>query len=226
MSKKELFKGIKEDEILATLTENLMDAKEKAASLREKAERREYQLRSKYDNYDTDSEPINTYNIDDIEKAVEHSESKEELVRKILAMQKVKNKPWSLEKNYREAMAQYYTYIAPILTDLEAAKQESRMKVAEIKARYNKELAEATQEFNTYEDEVEKLFMPTGEVGLYMYNVSYLNGFGRTARSDNFAAIKAEEYSKTFEVQTERVPKITKHQSIDGVQHIFSGKQR
>lgn len=204
MSKKELLRGIKEDEILATLTENLKFARENAQSLREKAERRECQLLAKFNNYGTVSEPINTYDIEEIEKAVERTETRDEIARKILVMKKVKGRCWTRENRYREAMAQYFTYITPILTDLETAKHESRMKIAEINVRYKNELAEARKEFNTYEGKVKELFTVASEIGPYMHQVSYVESFGGIARSDDFADAKAKHYGQPNVIENER----------------------
>lgn len=220
----ELLKEIEEDKILKSLIETVKETTENAQSLQYKAEMREAQLLNKLNHYDRVATP-NTYDLDEIEEAVVQNEKADDISRKIKGIRDVKNKVWTGEKNYREAIAQYYTYITPILTEIEEAKQESRIKIAEIKSRYNKELADAEREFNSYENKVKEFFTLTGDLGLYIYQKGYESQFGKIARSDYFAAIKAESFSKPIiEEPVEKGPKITKHESLNGIENYFKAQ--
>jgi hypothetical protein len=226
MNNDKLLKGIEDDEILNNLKEVLKFTRENAQSIKVNVESRSAQLSDKLENYYQYSEPINTYDIDEVEKATERVETTESLSRKILALKKLSQKQWTDEKHYKEAMAHYFTYITPIMTDLESAKAKSRNKIAEIRVRYNKELSDATKEFNSYEDKVKELFEVAGEVGPYMYQVFFEKGFGRIARADHYAAAMAERYGKpSFELPQVKTPKITKHKSISGIEYAVRAMQ-
>lgn len=221
MKEKELLKGIEEDEILQTLTQNLKAAKENAESFQFKAERRIAQLSRQLEHHyeDTYTNLAQISDLNELEHSANQLEKKSDIEMKIVALTKMKNRDWTMNKNYNEAMAQYFTYIAPILTDVEAAKTECRSKIGDIESRYKEELAKAYQEFNEYEDKVIELFSAANEQGLYIYNKNFEMGFGRIARSDDYAASKAESYNQRLRQlePKEREPEITKHESLNGI---------
>jgi len=199
MDKKDLLKSIEEDKKLKALSKDLMEAEEHAKNLIKKVEKRQSQLLRKYNNYYNETEPPNTSDIYEVEKAVENMETREQIARKYIALEKVKKRSWTNDKRYREVKAQYYRYIIPILTDLESAKQKKREKIAEINKRYNKELAEAKNEFKAYEDKVKELITVAGEISNYVYQVGWVENKGGIAKSDDFARSRAEFYSKSTE---------------------------
>lgn len=213
-----LLKEIEEDKTLQELTKALKETMENAQSINLKIETRENQLKDKLENYDKYVLPIYTSDIDSIEAAIDSSESQANIARKIIALQRAKQIPWTEDEKYREAMHQYFIYLIPIMQKLEIAKSQSRRKIAEINARYRKELQEATNELNLYKNKIIKLFEVASENGPWLYQEDYVKQFGRIARADNFAIHIADMY-KQREAK-ESAPNITKHQSLDGIQYI------
>jgi hypothetical protein len=222
----QLLKSIEEDDILNGLIDAVKLATENASTMRQKADLREAQLIDKLEDYSYYSNPINSYDINEVENAVNNIESRENIERKIIAIRRLKQRPWTSEKNYRETMAQYFTYITPIFSDIEKEKQDIRNKRYLIQERYLKEIGEIDREFNEYEDKVKELLEVAGEYGPYMYQIQYEKQFSRIARSDDFTKARADEYNRVIvsEYKEPQQKIITSHETIDGIEKIFAAR--
>lgn len=214
MKESKLLKSIEEDTILKQIIENVTVVTEHAQSFPQRLEVREAELKDKLEHYYEDIRPSNILDIEEIEKSVTQVESRSDIESKLAAIWRLKGISWTNDKDYREALAQYYTYITPILTEMEDEKQKSRNKIAEIKSRYDKELEEAYKEFNSYENRIKDFFRLTGDISIYTYQVEWCRQFGNIARSDDMAISRANFYSEPIMEKHERKPKITNHQSI------------
>lgn len=197
MKKNDLLKEIEKDSLLKALTDTLIETRENAMSIRTKIEMREGQLRDKLRNYGKEILPIYTQDIDKIESAIESTESQSSIERKIIALHKTKQITWTSDKEYREAMAQYYEYITPILADIEDEKEEVNANIEEMRARHQEELREQQNKLKDYNRKIKELLSIPGDYGMYLYSIQYNNQFGRKTRADYLTKISAEEYKKS-----------------------------
>lgn len=228
MEQNELLKGIEEDEILKSITEEMQEAIDRSKNISAKAEKRETELMRKLEfKRNRGIDPINTWDLEAIEKQVESSEDTEIIERKILALQEVKRRPYDTEPSYREATSKYFTYCTPIFTDLENAKVETLGKIEAIKNNYRKDIAELQGELVLYEDEINKLFSNGEQRPIYQSGKIYDSMFCRTTRADVVSSQLADRYKHPLIIEVkEPGPKITKHQSLNGVQDWFAAKPK
>lgn len=224
----ELLEGITNDAILKTLTDTLIVVDEQAKGLQTKAELREAQLLDQLAHKkENGSVPADIWDLDEIENDAKTQETNDQLCRRIIAVGNVKRRPYENEPNYREAMAQYLTYITPILTDLEDAKLQAKSRAAEIRKRYERELTVFQNEYDQYNDKILELFITPELKGAYNTAVNWNNQFNRKTRADITASMLASKYQQPIVIQKYNAkPKITKHHSINGVQHVFNARPR
>ena len=194
MDKNELIKRIEEDTILQSIKKEMLEATEWARGNRERAEKKECETLAKLRNLENESvSTFNTYDIEKIEKEIDNAEPRSEIRRKLVAFQNLKYKNWKWEENYRKSKAKYYTYIAPILADLETVKQEIRCEMANLE----RKLKEKTKEYNFYEGKVMKFFSDAEDIGEYQQQKAWIcNISNEIVSSDEFAMTKADFYSK------------------------------
>lgn len=228
MNKNELLKGIEEDEILQSITEEMKDAIDRAESISAKAEKRETELMRKLEfRRERGVDPINTWDLEAIERQVEISEDTEVIERKILAIQQAKKRPYDAEPSYRAATSKYFTYCTPIFTDLDNAKLETLKRIKDIKDRYVREISVLQSELVQYENEINKLFDNAKQKPIYIDTKQYNNLHGVKTKADYLSYQLANMYSKPIIIEAkEPGPKITKHQSLNGVQAWLAARPR
>jgi thermostable 8-oxoguanine DNA glycosylase len=195
MEAKKLLKDIEEDKILQGLTETLKQSIENAKVIKKEAEIREVQYRVKLRDYA--KEPLPGFkNLDELEKSLDSRESRTTIARKIVALENIKNIPWRNNSMYREAAIQYYEYIIPILNDLENNKDKIKEEMDDIKARYEKEMAEQINKIREYDNKIMELFEADEQRGTFNSDKIYSKQLGYNIRADYVASKSVESMKK------------------------------
>lgn len=198
METKKLLKEIEEDKVLQGLTETLKQSIENAKVIKKEAEIREIQYRVKLRDYA--KEPLPGFkNLDELEKSLDARESRTTIARKIVALENLKNIPWRNNKTYREAALQYYRYIVPILSELEDNKDKIKEQMSEIKARYEREMAEKVNKIREYDNKIMELFEADEQRGTLNSQIIHSKQLGYNVRADYVASKSAENMERVKE---------------------------
>lgn len=193
---KELIKGIRNDEILAAITEEAQEAIRDTKDIFKRAEKREYELRKELESNIKDGyKAPATTDIDAIEKDIESRESEAHIVRKIFALANLKLRPNITFSEYREALCKYFMYCTPIFADLDAAKESTLKKIGAINKEYAAKIASLKSDLAAYEAEIERLFYKADHRAEYLSDKDYNALFGRKSSSSEVS----DAYAKSYE---------------------------
>lgn len=202
-----LLQSITDDEILRTVTKDMIYARNDAQEKQQQFELREAKLLDRLDKASIGQLSVNISDPDEIERIVEKSESRDMVARKIVAIRKAGQISWIYDRDYRKTMATYFTYITPILTDMETAKNRLRREISALREAQAREMAMLTKRFTKIENAIENLMSRGGESGPYEYQKQFVHQFGGTARADVHAAAMAKAYRKPIDLnQPDKIP--------------------